>query len=409
VKRRDGNLLQLSSLLGSAGNSGVHIALPWLVLETTGSSAKAGIVLAITGFSVILTAPIIGGTIAVLGAKRVSMWADVISATSVLLFPLLDATVGLSTLAMLAVGIYGAMFDPAGSTARKSMIQRIADDEGRELTRFNGSFEAWSIVGTIVGMAGAALLIGAMGVHSTFLVLAGAFVASLAAMSTLRISRDESRGQQRFTAGNVLGETRTGMGVLWRDKPLLSLVGLYTMLSALYMPVESIVLARHFNDLDQPHVLGMILSAMSLGTVIGAFQFHRIIGHVQPARVVVASMTGIGLVVCAMALLPGAAAFVALGLALGLSFGPASPLSNYLVQRRVPERLHGPVFGTMFSSTHVAIPVGTLGLGLIIESVSIPLTLLVIGASFITVTVVVGVFGPMRHLDAGQGPGSPSV
>lgn len=156
MKRRDGNLLQLSSLLGSAGNSGVHIALPWLVLETTGSSAKAGIVLAITGFSVILTAPIIGGTIAVLGAKRVSMWADVISATSVLLFPLLDATVGLSTLAMLAVGIYGAMFDPAGSTARKSMIQRIADDEGRELTRFNGSFEAWSIVGTIVGKIGRA-------------------------------------------------------------------------------------------------------------------------------------------------------------------------------------------------------------------------------------------------------------
>ena len=407
--RRNGTVLQASTLLGSAGNSGVHIALPWLVLETTGSSAQAGIVLAITGISVIFTAPVIGGIIAVLGAKRVAIWADLISASSVLLFALLDSTVGLTTATLLAVGIYGAMFDPAGSTARKSMIQRIASDENRPLTKFNGSYEAWSIVGTIAGPAGGALLIGAVGVNVTFIVLAVAFLCSSAAMSTLSVSRDESRPEKSFTARNVLGETRTGMAVLWRDKPLLSLVGLYTMLSALYMPVESIILARHFKDLDQPHVLGLVLASMSLGIVVGAFQFHRIIAFLSPPRVVVASMTGIGLVVCAMALLPGPLVFIALGLALGLAFGPASPLSNYLVQQRVPGHLHGPVFGTMFSSTHVAIPVGTLALGLIIESVSIPATLLVIGASFITVTLAVGVFGPMRRLDVGPGADTRSV
>ncbi len=90
--------------------------------------------------------------------------------------------------------------------------------------------------------------------------------------------------------------------------------------------------------------------------------------------------------------------FIGLGLALGLAFGPASPLSNYLVQRRVPQELHGPVFGTKFSITHLAQPVGTLALGLIVQSVSIGVLLFVIGVLFISVTLVVGLFGPLRQL-----------
>lgn len=394
-------MLRAAGLCGSAGNSAVHVALPWLVLETTGSSAQAGIVLGVTGLSVVFTAPIIGGLIAVLGSRRVSMWSDIISACSVLLFPIVDRTIGLTLFTLLLIGTFGAMFDPAGSTARKSMIQRVAQDDGRSLVKFNGSFEAFTIMGTIAGPAGAAASIALVGVHTTFVIIAVAFVVAAAAISVVSVSTDTDRESATMSVSNVLFETRTGMGVLWRDRPLLSLVGLYTMLSALYMPVETIVLSRHFKDLDQPHVLGLLLSSMSVGTVIGAFQFHRVIARLSPPVLVMSSMTGIGLVVCAMAWLPGAVVFVVLGLVLGLCYGPVSPLSNYLVQRRVPERLHGPVFGTMFSLTHVVTPVGSLALGLIIQSVSIPATLLVIGSTFIGVTLLVGLKGPMKHLTVG--------
>jgi predicted MFS family arabinose efflux permease len=201
-----------------------------------------------------------------------------------------------------------------------------------------------------------------------------------------------------FSVSNVVGETRLGVGTLWRDKPLLSLVGLYTMLTAIYMPVESIVLSRYFQDLDEPQTLGFVLSAMSVGIVIGALQFHRAVRMLSPRNLVVISMSLIGAVVCGMAFLPGAVAFIGLGLALGLAFGPVSPLTNYLVQRRVPQHLHGPVFGTQFSLTHLALPAGTLGLGLIVQSVSIAPLLFVIGALFIAVTLLVGFFGPLPGL-----------
>jgi MFS family permease len=195
------------------------------------------------------------------------------------------------------------------------------------------------------------------------------------------------RTKEPFSVGNVFRETRIGMNALWRDKPLLSLVGLYTLLTAIYMPVESIVLSRYFRDLNEPRTLGFVLSAMSVGIVIGALQFHRAVRTFSP-----------GAVVCAMAFLPNAIIFIALGLALGLAFGPVSPMSNYLVQKRMPQHLHGPVFGTQFSLMYLATPAGTLALGLIVQSVSIAPLLFVIGALFIGVTLLVGFTGPLRQL-----------
>jgi len=398
MRIRHSYLLALSAFFGSTGNSAVHVAIPWLVLETTGSSAQAGIVLGLSGLSVIFTAPLIGGLIAILGARPVSVWADIISGTSVLLFPIIGTLFGLNIASLLVIAIFGAMFDPAGGTARKSLIQPVVEKEGLSLTKFNGTYEAVATIGTVIGPTAAALAISIIGVNTTFYVIAVVFVFASATASLIPVITVRGDKGKVFSISNVVGETRLGVSTLWRDKPLMSLVGLYTMLTAIYMPVESIVLSRYFQDLDEPQTLGFVLSAMSVGIVIGALQFHRAVRILSPRNLVVISMSLIGAAVCGMAFLPGAIAFIGLGLALGLAFGPVSPLTNYLVQRRVPQHLHGPVFGTQFSLTHLALPAGTLALGLIVQSVSIAPLLFVIGALFIAVTLLVGFFGPLRGL-----------
>lgn len=404
MRNQNSHLLRFSALFGAAGNSAVHVAIPWLVLDTTGSSAQAGIVLGLSGLSVIFTAPLIGGLIAILGARPVSVWADIISATSVVLFPIIGSLFGLNLALLLIIAIFGAMFDPAGSTARKSLIQAVAEKDGQSLLKFNGSFEAAGTIGTVLGPTGAALAIGFIGVNATFYLIAIVFVCASASAFFIPVIAARSAATKSFSISNVVTETRTGMSALWNDKPLLSLVGLYTMLTAIYMPVESIVLSRYFRDLNEPQTLGFILSAMSVGVVIGALQFHRAVRTFSPGNLVIVSMTLIGAVVCAMAFLPNAIIFIGLGLVLGLAFGPVSPLSNYLVQKRMPQQLHGPVFGTQFSLTHLATPAGTLALGLIVQSVSIPLLLFVIGALFIGVTLLVGLTGPLRQLGVDARP-----
>ena len=398
MRLKNSNLLKVSAFFGAAGNSAVHVAIPWLVLETTGSSASAGVVLGVSGFSVVFTAPLIGGLIAVLGARKVAISAEVISMLSVLLFPVVGAIIGLNFASLLVIATCGAMFDPAGATARRSMIQRIIDTENLSPIKFNGSFEAASTIGIIIGPAGGALAISQFGTNATFYVIAAAFVLASITASLIRIDNAPDAAPVPVTLSQVLQETKTGASILFHDKPLFAMIGLYALLSVLYMPVETIVLARHFKDLDDPRTLGFILSAMSIGIVIGALQFHRALKMLSPAGLVVWSMTIIGASVCAMALLPGALWFMGIGFVLGLAFGPVSPLGNYLVQQRVPERNHGPVFGVQLSLYHVATPAGSLALGLIIESVSIPWTLVLIGVTFIVVTLGLGLFGPIRRL-----------
>jgi MFS family permease len=398
MRIRHSHLLALAALFASAGNSAVHIAIPWLVLEITGSSANAGVVLGISGFSVIFSAPLIGGLIAILGARPVSIWADIISAGSVVLFPIVGSLFGLNLASLLIIAIVGAIFDPAGATARKSLIQAVAEREGRSLIKFNGTYEAAATVGTVLGPTGAALAISTVGINTTFYLIAIVFILASCLAFFIPVVTTFTKSDESFSFGNVVKETRIGMNALWRDKPLMSLVGLYTLLTAIYMPVESIVLSRYFRDLNEPQTFGFVLSAMSVGVVIGALQFHRAVKIFSPGNMVIISMTLIGAVVCAMAFLPNAIIFIGLGLALGLAFGPVSPMSNYLVQQRMPQQLHGPVFGTQFSLMYLATPAGTLALGLIVQSVSIAPLLFVIGALFIGVTLLVGFTGPLRRL-----------
>ena len=404
MRIRHSHLLALAALFASVGNSAVHIAIPWLVLETTGSSANAGVVLGISGFSVIFTAPIIGGLIAVLGARPVSIWADIISAGSVVLFPIVGSLFGLNLTSLLIIAIVGAMFDPAGATARKSLIQAVAERDGLSLIKFNGTYEAAATIGTVLGPTGAALAISFVGINATFYLIAIVFVLASCLAFFIPVVTTYTKSDESFSVKNVFKETRIGMSALWNDKPLLSLVGLYTLLTAIYMPVESIVLSRYFQDLNEPRTLGFVLSAMSVGIVIGALQFHRAVRIFSPGNMVIVSMTLIGAVVCAMAFLPNALIFIGLGLALGLAFGPVSPMSNYLVQQRMPQHLHGPVFGTQFSLMYLATPAGTLALGLIVQSVSIAPLRFVIGALFIVVTLLVGFTGPLRRLSVDAPP-----
>lgn len=239
MRIRHSHLLCASAFFGSTGNSAVHVAIPWLVLDVTGSSANAGIVLGLSGLSVIFTAPLIGGLIAVLGARPVSLWADIISAASVVLFPIIGILFDVNLAVLLVVAIIGAMFDPAGATARKSLIQAVAERDAVSLVKFNGTYEAAATIGTVIGPTGAALAISVVGVNSTFYLIAIVFVCASSTAFFIPVVAPKTHSHERFSMGNVVNETRIGMRALLNDTPLLSLVGLYTLLTAIYMPVES--------------------------------------------------------------------------------------------------------------------------------------------------------------------------
>ena len=70
----------------------VILLIPWLVLSNRDSPAEAGLVIAVAATPAIAITILAGALADRIGAKRVSIASDVLSAVSVLMFPVVLLT-----------------------------------------------------------------------------------------------------------------------------------------------------------------------------------------------------------------------------------------------------------------------------------------------------------------------------
>ena len=119
--------LFLANAISLVGNVFSLIAIPWFVLQTTGSATQTGI----TGFFTILPvvlAGFFGGTlIDRLGYKRTSIIADLASCVTTALIPILYITIGLEFWQLIILVLLGALLDAPGGTARAALLPELAE------------------------------------------------------------------------------------------------------------------------------------------------------------------------------------------------------------------------------------------------------------------------------------------
>jgi len=148
-------LLEGATLLSGTGSGVATVALPLLILERTGSATAAGVVAAGTTLPLLLSSLLSATVVDLVGRRRVSMLSDLLSLGSVVAIPLVDAAGGLTVPALVGLALLGALFDPAGITAREAMLPAAADVAGLPRVRLNGVHEAvWAfafLIGPGVG------------------------------------------------------------------------------------------------------------------------------------------------------------------------------------------------------------------------------------------------------------------
>ncbi len=206
-------LLQLSNFSSGLGNSIVMITIPWLILERTDSPAFAGLVAAISALPGILVSPIGGWLVDRIGRRAVSISADLLSALSVAAFPIVAMTFGLSNLSILLIAVAGAVFDPAGYTARKTMLSDVATASDVNLDRLNGIHEGFMGVAWVFGPAIGAGLIATIGSINSFWVAAGLFVIAALTIAFLRIADAGKESKELAIKLGQKTDARIRMGV----------------------------------------------------------------------------------------------------------------------------------------------------------------------------------------------------
>jgi MFS family permease len=398
-------LLQVANLLGGVANSTVAVLIPWLVLQETGSAADAGLVAAAAAIPGIFVSPFVGALVDRFGRRRVSMASDAFSAVSVSLFPLAEGA-GLLTLGMiLALAVLGATFDPAGYTARKSLIPDVAHAGRFYIDRINGVHEGVFAAGWVIGPALAALGIGTIGVIPTFWVTAAAFVLAIVAVAGIRVT--EAIGDSRHEAGDddepFWSSIVRGARILWQDKALRVLTFAIAVLAMVYLPTESVLMPVHFEEIDQPSSYGLTLTALAAGGMIGSFAYGWLSERMSKHRIVVLVMFAVTAAIIPMAFLPPLPVFVAAGFLLGLGWGPMNPLLNSLVQTRVPAHVQGRVYGVQTALFYAAPPLGLLVAGLAVEAWGVQLVYAIIGVLLVGLSLLIAALPSLRGLD-GDGP-----
>lgn len=387
-------LLQVPNLLSGMSNGVVTIAVPWLVLDRTGSVAAAGLVAAISALPGILAAPLSGWAVDHFGRRIVSIISDLLSAVSVAAIPIVAFFTDLTLPWIIALAMLGAVFDPAGYTARKALIPDVAEASHMSVTRLNGIHEGVFSVGWVIGPLVGSLLIATLGAVSAFWVPFVLFLISALLIVFLHVG---DAGQDAKAAREEAGEDHPnawqnavlGVKIIWNDHALRALIIAVTILGSIYLPTEAVLLPAHFIAIDQPQSLGLVLAALSAGTIIGAFGYGWLSQRVSRLNIARAVLVATIVFYLPIALLPPLPLMVVAGFAIGLAWGPMQPLMNTVVQRRVEPDAQGRVYGIQTSLFYALPPVFMLATGVIAERTGVMPVL--IGLWVLMTIVAIGV------------------
>ena len=156
---------------------------PLVLLLTTGSAARTGIV-AFAGLLPIAIAGVIGGAVVDrLGFKRSSIVADVASGVTVGLIPLLHFAGVLQFWHLLALAFCGGIFDVPGASARNALLPRLAARANMPLERANATYQLGQVFASVVGPLLAGVLILAIDAANVMYIDAASFFISAAVVA----------------------------------------------------------------------------------------------------------------------------------------------------------------------------------------------------------------------------------
>ncbi|WP_255506968.1 MFS transporter [Mycolicibacterium sp. 018/SC-01/001] len=403
-------LILCAALMAGAGNGISMVAFPWLVLQRTGSALDASVV-AMAGTLPLLAATLIAGAaVDFLGRRRVSMISDALSALSVAAVPVLALLFGADAVnvAVLAgLAALGALFDPAGMTARETMLPEAAQRAGWNLDQANSTYEAVFNLAYIVGPGIGGLLIATLGGVTTMWVTAGCFVVSIAAIAVLRL---EGAGTPDPSArdGGVWAGIVEGLRFVWRNRVLRTLAFVDLTATGLYMPMESVLFPKYFTDRNEPAQLGWVLMALSIGGLIGALGYAVLSRFARRRTVMMTAVLTLGVAMTIIAFLPPLPLILVLCAIVGLVYGPIAPIYNYVMQTQAPPHLRGRVVGVMGSLAYAAGPLGLVVAGPLADTSGLHATFLALSVPMLVLGVATVFLKPLRELDRGSHAGQSS-
>jgi MFS family permease len=317
-------------LQNALGTGAGYVALLVLAYDRLGSAWGATAVLLADLVPAMLLGPALGRAIDRSGRLRCAMLADLVGGLAFAGIVFANGAIPLVALALVA-GVGSALFRPATC----ALLPAIVD--ARRLGAANGLFGAMRETGQLLGPALAAGVLLVAGPEAIVAFNAVTFLVSVLLLSRLR-------GHVRPVASHDGDDTPIGVRGLLREPIVRSLVGTSgaVMLVAGATNVAELVIAQRDLGVGSSG-FALLVSAFGCGMLTGSLLGARDNEPVTRRYLTAIALLGLGLL--------GTGAAPALPLAMlafaiaGVGNGLFLVAVRVLMQRRIPEHLHGRAFG----------------------------------------------------------------
>lgn len=379
--------LQVANAISMIGNMFAMIAIPWFVLQTTGSPAQTGI----SGFFNTLASVIaafLGGTIVDrLGFKPTSILADLFSGVTVILIPLLYTTVGLQYWQLLVLVFLGAFLDAPGVTAREAILPDVARMAGLNLDQASASLQAVERGSRLLGAPLAGLLIGLVGIQQV-LWLDGISFAVSALLVLILIPSHVMHMERKEGRAGFMEDTRAGLRFILRDQLLLALILLVVIGNFLDTPMYAVIYPVFVQQFfGQALNLGILVSASGGGALVSAILYGIWGGRFPRRTIFFIGFSFMAVKYILYSFVPSFGLLVVFAFIAGLGAGPINPILMSIEYERIPASLRGRVLGTITALAYVAMPLGTLVAGFVLEWADVRAVLAVTGLIYLASVV----------------------
>jgi MFS family permease len=391
--------LLVANVISSLGNAITLLAIPWFVLETTGSAARTGITGA-ANFLPQFIAMLLGGALVDrLPRKWMSIVADCASGLTVALIPTFYYTVGLPFWLLLVLVFLGAILDTPGSSARSAITPNLARLAGMSLERANSLGSTASAVASLIGPAIGGALIALLGPRNVLYLDAASFaISALVVLVWVPNIILSHTGAERY-----LDDVREGFRFLRNHRLLLAIMFAAAVANFFAAPIGSVLLPVWVFDHDwSASYLGLVFSGFGGGALVGSLLFASIVQRITRRRLIIFYFAAIGLPLMLFGVTSSRFVGIALAAAAGFSLGGVQPLISTVMQERIPEHLRGRVGGATGSVSMCAAPLGVLVAGPVAEWIGVNPALIICGGMLVLVALWFWRQPVMYEMDARQ-------
>jgi MFS family permease len=373
-------MLWAGSAISAVGDQFYLVALPWVVLQLTGSAVAVGTILMAVAIPRAMLMLFGGALTDRISARKIMMSAASARTLFVTVIGFLLWWHLLQLWELYVLGFFFGVADafawPAATTLLPSLVKR------EQLVAANSVFQTTGQLTTIVAPAPAGLAIKALGTAWAFFIDAISFLFIIAALWRLPDPPKAGSAAKPPVWRSILD----GIAYVQRDVPLRSLMLVAAMLNFCISGPMGVGLPYLVKTkFGSAAAYGLVISAMAAGGLIGAL-LAGILKIKRRGLLLLGACVVISAGIASMGLLGHLWLIAAVLLLLGASAGVANVHIAAWIQQRIDATVRGRVFSVLMLANFGLMPVSLAVAGLLIAW-NLKLMFLIAGASLLLITV----------------------